>query len=359
MSEKIIRIKNLTKQFSNKTVAVDNVTMTIDKGEFFTIVGPSGCGKTTLLHMLGGHLKPTSGIIVINNTDQTNLPAELRPINTVFQTYSLFPHMNVFDNIAFGLRIKRVDKDTIRKKVSSILNMVHLTSFGDRRPNELSGGEQQRVALARALINEPKVLLLDEPLRAIDSLLRRRILDEFKEIQQNLDMTFLYVTHDLVEAFRVSKRIAVMNKGKIRQVGTPEEIYKNPKNLFTANFICETNIIRAKSVRLEEKRLIKIIVGEQAFFGRTVRQHTQPKKRVKCHIKTNDIDISFDGIKRSNGFYASYINKQYLGEKIRYFFQLDSKHIIMVDKPIKVNYPTLIQNESYYIKFDPYDCICF
>ncbi len=242
MSNAIIELKNISKSFGKEDI-LENFSVEIGRHEFVTILGPSGCGKTTMLRLIGGFETPDNGQIFFDGEDITTLPPYKRRLNTVFQKYALFPHMNVFDNVAFGLTIKKIDKKTIAKKVSEILNLVNLSGFEKRNIDSLSGGQQQRIAIARALVNEPEVLLLDEPLGALDLKLRQEMQLELKKIQKKLGITFIYVTHDQEEALTMSDEIIVMNNGKIQQKGTPIDIYNEPKNAFVASFIGESNII--------------------------------------------------------------------------------------------------------------------
>ncbi len=241
-SENIIELRNITKQFDDLLV-LDNLNLDIKKNEFLTLLGPSGCGKTTTLKIIAGFKHADSGEVLFENQNINDLPPYERHVNTVFQKYALFPHMNVYENIAFGLRIKKMDKKTIDKKVKEMLKLVALEGYEKRNVEELSGGQQQRIAIARALVNEPKVLLLDEPLGALDLKLRQEMQRELKKIQQQLGITFIFVTHDQEEALTMSDTIVVMNKGKIQQMGSPEDIYNEPKNSFVARFIGESNIM--------------------------------------------------------------------------------------------------------------------
>ena len=241
--KKLIQFKNIVKSFEDGQVVLKGVSLDIYENEFVTLLGPSGCGKTTLLRILGGFLQPTEGKVLFDGEDIVNVPPYKREINTVFQKYALFPHMNVYDNIAFGLTIKKEPKDVIEQKVMRMLRLVSLEDYADRNVTELSGGQQQRIAIARALVNEPSVLLLDEPLGALDLKLRKEMQQELKYIQQEVGITFIFVTHDQEEALTMSDKIVVMNAGEIQQIGTPTEIYRYPVNEFVANFIGETNII--------------------------------------------------------------------------------------------------------------------
>ncbi len=242
MDAKLIHGKNVVKEFDGVRV-VDGIEFWVKEKEFLTILGPSGCGKTTTLRMIGGFETPTSGEILFDGKNITELPPYQRPINTVFQRYALFPHMNVYENIAFGLRIKKMSEAEIKKRVEKMLKLVNLTGFEKRSVRSLSGGQQQRIAIARALVNEPKVLLLDEPLGALDLKLRKEMQYELKSMQQELGITFIYVTHDQEEALTMSDKIIIMNDGKIQQIGTPIDIYNEPENAFVADFIGESNIL--------------------------------------------------------------------------------------------------------------------
>lgn len=241
-SENILEFKHLSRTFEDGFTAVDDFNLSIKRGEFVTFLGPSGCGKTTTLRMLAGFDAPTGGEILLNGEDITRLPANERPINTVFQRYALFPHLNIFDNIAFGLKLKKLPKAEIIKKVKRALEMVDLEGFETRTVQTLSGGQQQRIAIARAIVNEPQILLLDEPLGALDLKMRKEMQLELKDMHEKLGITFIYVTHDQEEALTMSDKIVVMSEGKIQHVGTPEDIYNEPNNAFVADFIGESNI---------------------------------------------------------------------------------------------------------------------
>ena len=243
-SENIIELRHVMRQYDdNGFIAVHDFNLEVKRGEFVTFLGPSGCGKTTTLRMIAGFDIPTSGEILLNGKSITSLPPYERPINTVFQRYALFPHMNIYDNIAFGLRQKKVAKDVIDRKVKRMLSLVDLEGFEDRSVSTLSGGQQQRIAIARALVNEPEILLLDEPLGALDLKMRQEMQIELKAMHDKLGITFIYVTHDQEEALTMSDKIVVMSEGEIQQIGTPEDIYNEPKNAFVADFIGESNII--------------------------------------------------------------------------------------------------------------------
>ena len=242
MSTTDVRLVDVTKSFGDFN-AVDHISLEVQDGEFFSLLGPSGCGKTTTLRMIGGFEQPTSGLIELQGQDVTWLPPYQRNVNTVFQNYALFPHLSIFENVAFGLRRKHVGDAELRTRVAAMLDLVELTGYDKRKPNQISGGQAQRVALARALINRPAVLLLDEPLGALDLKLRKQMQVELKRIQQEVGITFIYVTHDQEEAMTMSDRIAVMNHGHYEQLGNPEELYERPKTRFVAGFLGVSNII--------------------------------------------------------------------------------------------------------------------
>ncbi len=281
--KKIIELKNISKSFDGDIV-LDNISLDIYDNEFITLLGPSGCGKTTTLRIISGFVQPDEGEVVFMGEDITEVPPHKRNVNTVFQRYALFPHLNVFENIAFPLREKKVPKAEIEEKVKEMLRLVMLTGFEKRNVTSLSGGQQQRVAIARALINHPKVLLLDEPLSALDLKLRKDMQQELKKIQKSTGITFVFVTHDQEEALSMSDTIVVMSEGKIQQIGTPVDIYNEPENAFVADFIGESNII--DGVMLED--------GKARFSGHTfdcLDKGFDKKEPVDIVIRPEDVDI--------------------------------------------------------------------
>ena len=246
----LVRLEDVNKSFDEKTI-IKNLNLEIYEGEFLTLLGPSGCGKTITLRMIAGLESVTSGRVILDGIDVTNISAAKRKVNTIFQNFALFPHLTVWDNIAFGLKMSRTPKKQIEKKVKSALKTVHLTGFEDRYPAQLSGGQQQRVAIARGIVMDHKILLLDESLASLDLKLKREMQTELKKLQRKLGMTFVYVTHDQDEALTMSDRIAIMNAGRIIQLGTPEEIYAHPKNDFVKSFISDIDLINFKKTRLK------------------------------------------------------------------------------------------------------------
>ena len=283
MSKELIRLVNCRMDFDGETV-LDSINIYFNNSEFLTLLGPSGCGKTTTLRIIGGFLQPTSGDVLFDGVRINDVPPHKRRVNTVFQKYALFPHLNVFENVAFGLRIAKVPQKEIEQRVTEMLEIVSLKGFEKRKPDQLSGGQQQRVAIARALVNRPEVLLLDEPLGALELRLRKDMQNELKRIQQQLGITFIYVTHDQEEALAMSDTVVVMDKGRIQQIGTPEDIYNEPKNAFVADFIGESNI-------LDGIMRADYVVE---FFGRKFRclDHGFAKDEpVDVVIRPEDVDI--------------------------------------------------------------------
>ncbi len=283
MSKELIRLQNLVMEFDGERV-LDGINLYFNDQEFLTLLGPSGCGKTTTLRIIGGFLTATSGDVLFDGRRINDVPPYQRQINTVFQRYALFPHLNVYDNIAFGLRVAKLPKEEIHQRVQEMLAVVGLKGYEHRSVEALSGGQQQRVAIARALVNRPKVLLLDEPLAALDLRLRKDMQNELKRIQQAMGITFIYVTHDQEEALSMSDTVVVMDKGRIQQIGKPEDIYNEPKNAFVADFIGESNILNG--VMLEDYKV--------RFFGRVfdcVDKGFEPNEPVDVVIRPEDIDI--------------------------------------------------------------------
>ncbi len=283
MSKELIHLNNISKSFDGQMV-LDELNLTIHENEFVTLLGPSGCGKTTTLRILGGFATPDTGSVIFDGQDITKLPPNLRPLNTVFQKYALFTHMNIAENIAFGLKIRKKSKDYIADKIRYALKLVNLEGYENRMPDSLSGGQQQRIAIARAIVNEPRVLLLDEPLGALDLKLRQEMQYELIRMKNELGITFVYVTHDQEEALTMSDTIVVMNQGKMQQIGTPEDIYNEPINAFVADFIGDSNIIPATMI---EDKLVSIL-GTRFACVDTGFGHNKP---VDVVIRPEDVEL--------------------------------------------------------------------
>ncbi len=328
-----ITLTSVTKQFGN-TVAVDDVSLQVESGEFFSILGPSGCGKTTTLRIIGGFVYPTAGEVFINGESMTQTPPYRRPVNTVFQNYALFPHKTVAQNIAFGLQMKKVSKTRTASEVERFLELIRLTGYGARKPNELSGGEKQRVALARALINHPTILLLDEPLAALDLKLRRQMQQELKTLQRQVGITFIYVTHDQGEALALSDRIAVMAAGKIFQVGTPSEIYDSPQSRFVADFIGTSNFFEGTLVRCHHKSAeVELAMEQPVKIIGMLNSDVPVDKPVTVAIRPERIDIAPLAGETSTNLLSGVIqDESYLGTTRQYTVQTDYPTPVLVQQ---------------------------
>lgn len=293
MSEISLELKNIKKSFQEGEDVLDGICLTAKKGEFVTLLGSSGCGKTTTLRIIAGLEQPDSGQVFLNGKDVTGLEPNRRNVNTVFQNYALFPHMNVADNIGYGLKLKKTPKAEISRRVKEMLELVQLTGFEKRKPSELSGGQRQRVAIARALVNNPEVLLLDEPLGALDLQLRRAMQHELKHLQKKLGITFIYITHDQEEAINMSDTIAVMNHGRFEQIGTPDEIYNHPKTSYVATFVGNANILKGvvKESADNNNHQITIITesGEVQVFAASEENMPQPGETVTIAVRSENI----------------------------------------------------------------------
>ena len=299
MAEVSLELKEIKKSFTEGEAVLDNISLEISKGEFITLLGSSGCGKTTTLRIIAGLEQPDAGSVWLDGREVTGLEPNQRNVNTVFQNYALFPHMNVAENIGYGLKLKKVPKSEIRKKVSQMLELVQLEGYEKRKPSELSGGQKQRVAIARALVNNPKVLLLDEPLGALDLQLRRAMQIELKHLQKKLGITFIYITHDQEEAINMSDRIAVMRDGRIEQIGTPDEIYNHPKTSYVATFVGNANILHgaAESIQGEnaivkignDKVIVKLETSQQNTEDTGGKQHLAAGEKVTLAVRSENI----------------------------------------------------------------------
>lgn len=340
-------IKDVNKTFGD-TVVLNNVNLEIKKGEFFSLLGPSGCGKTTLLRIIGGFESPDSGSIFLDNQDVVCLTPNLRPTNTIFQNYALFPHLTVYENVAFPLRLKKVPESKISECVKKYLSLVKLESHINKKTTMLSGGQKQRVAIARALVNEPKVLLLDEPLSALDAKLRQHMLIELDSIHDQIGITFIFVTHDQQEALSVSDRVAVMHQGNILQVGTPSEIYESPADMFVADFIGETNILEGKVLSIdgnigvmetEHANKISFFLDKPVNIGNKVKVTIRPEK---IHISKNKPEENNSGNKINvlSGevdklIYTGFQTKYFVDTGNSFLFKVFKQHIkYFMDEPV-------------------------
>jgi len=303
--------------------AVDHVSLSIRKGEFFTMLGPSGCGKTTTLRMIAGFERPTNGDIFIQSQRMTDTPPNKRPVNMVFQNYALFPHLTVGDNVGFGLAVKRVPKAGRLNRVREALALVQLPGMEDRRPSQLSGGQQQRVALARALINRPAVLLLDEPLGALDLKLRKAMQIELKHLQEQVGITFIYVTHDQEESLTMSDRVAVMNSGQVLQVGTPVEVYERPATRFVSDFIGETNFLSAIVDEVDGER-VEVNIGGQVMPGTSDENGLSPHQPVTVAIRPEKLVLRRPGAGSGPALNGAIKELIYIGTDIRYVVHLEN-----------------------------------
>lgn len=326
MSEIILEMDNIIKKFENQEV-IKNISLNVNKGEFLTLLGPSGCGKTTTLRIIAGFENLTSGSVLLEGQHVENKQPNERNVNTVFQNYALFPHMNVFDNIAYGLKIRRVNKIEIKKKVMEMLSLVQLEGYEKRKIDQLSGGQKQRIAIGRALINNPKILLLDEPLGALDLKLRKQMQVELKKLQKKLRITFVYVTHDQEEALNMSDRIAVMNEGIIEQIGSPEDIYERPKTKFVAGFIGESNLIKTKIKKIDEEK-ISVQIGEYEMNVNYKNYDNLNSK--ESYILIRPENIKYTRVKPQFGLKSIIKEHSYIGSIIKTTMELESGQEIIV-----------------------------
>ncbi|WP_127959361.1 spermidine/putrescine ABC transporter ATP-binding protein PotA [Serratia microhaemolytica] len=327
----LLKLESISKRFGDKEI-VSNFNLEVKDGEFLTILGPSGCGKTTVLRLIAGLEQTDHGKIILDGQDITALAAEHRHVNTVFQSYALFPHMTLFDNVAFGLRMQKTARDELTQRVEQVLRMVQLETFAQRRPHQLSGGQQQRVAIARAVVNKPKILLLDESLSALDYKLRKQMQNELKALQRKLGITFIFVTHDQEEALTLSDRIVVMRDGQIEQDGTPREIYEEPKNLFVASFIGEINIFDATVLkRLDPQRVRAQVEGRECDLYATLPVVTG--QRLKVLLRPEDLRVEeVNDSAAIDGLIGYVRERNYKGMTLESVLELENGKMVMVSE---------------------------
>ena len=327
----VIELRSIGKEYDGKAIIKD-FNLSINHGEFITILGPSGCGKTTILRLIAGFEELNGGQIILDGQDISQVPAEQRPVNTVFQSYALFPHLTIFENVAFGLRMQKVPNSEIKPRVLEALRMVQLEEFAERKPAQLSGGQQQRVAIARAVVNKPKVLLLDESLSALDYNLRKQMQNELKALQRQLGITFIFVTHDQEEALSMSDRIIVLRSGKLQQDGTPREIYEEPNNLFVAQFIGEINIFDATVIqRLDEKRVRADVEGRICDIYAT--QSVESGSKLKVLLRPEDLRLEeVNEHEKVNGIVGYVKERNYKGMTLESTIELESKKRVLISE---------------------------
>ncbi len=344
--ESVIKLEHVTKRFDNY-VAVHEAHFEIGKGEFFSMLGPSGCGKTTTLRMIAGFEQPTSGQILLEGQDVSKVPPYKRNVNTVFQHYALFPHMTVRDNVAFGPRSRKLAESEVTKRVEELLKVTRLTQFAERKPAQLSGGQQQRVALARALVNYPSALLLDEPLGALDLKLRQAMQFELKRIQRDVNITFIYVTHDQEEALTMSDRIAVMNEGRVEQIGTPEEIYHAPATVFVANFIGVANLLPASVAGMNGQMVVNLEGGTRMEAANA--SWAKPGTQGTLMIRPERLHFAESG----KGLPVTLAAAAFSGPVIRLALRTQSGQEMIAHVPSDGPRPTLEPGRQYVVSWEP------
>ena len=358
MSEISLELKNIKKSFQEGEDVLESICLTAKKGEFVTLLGSSGCGKTTTLRIIAGLEQPDSGQVFLNGKDVISLEPNQRNVNTVFQNYALFPHMNVADNIGYGLKLKKTPKAEISRRVKEMLELVQLSGFEKRKPSELSGGQRQRVAIARALVNNPEVLLLDEPLGALDLQLRRAMQHELKRLQKKLGITFIYITHDQEEAINMSDTIAVMNHGRFEQIGTPDEIYNHPKTSYVATFVGNANIltgiVKEKTENNRNLLTIKTESGEVQINISSEKNLPKPGEKVRIAVRSENIRFE-ENTQNEYGLKAEVTEKTFAGGQLRVVLKTsEGQEIVASRYGIDTNVSV---GESVLCCFDPENAI--
>ncbi len=350
--ENVLQLKGIVKRYG-QTLAVGPVDISVRKGELLTLLGPSGCGKTTTLHIVAGLIEPTEGTVIMDGRDVTRLEPPQRDMGLVFQNYALFPHKTIYENVAFGLRMRRVARDEIRRRVGEVLDVVGLPGVEQRYPHELSGGQRQRVAVARAVVIEPGILLLDEPLSNLDAVLRKRMRLELRDIQQRLGITTIFVTHDQDEAFEMSDRVILLNKGLIEQVGTPEEMYDRPETRFAAEFIGEANLIGGKvgSVGASD---MEIVIGGKSFPAPQVRRKLAAGDEVEVMVRPERLEIAKSAPAAGSALEGRIVKRVFSGDMIALSVETDDGIELTARKPSSARYRDIDQGDQVWIV--PEDC---
>jgi len=352
MSKVILELENIAKSFGD-TKVLKKINLQVMQGEFVTLLGSSGCGKTTTLRIIAGLEMPDRGAVIIDGTDMTDRTPNMRPVNTVFQNYALFPHMNVYNNIAYGLKIKKVSKDEIRSRVMHMLALVQLEGFEKRMPSEMSGGQRQRVAIARALVNNPKVLLLDEPLGALDLQLRRQMQLELKRLQQKLGITFIYITHDQEEAINMSDRIIVMRDGYFEQQGTPSEVYDHPKTSYVATFVGSANVLSGKVIQCGKDSIV--LASDDGTFVCGKEGYTfEEGMDVKVAVRSENVNVWRE--KKAYGICGTITEKSFVGGMLRIAVKLakSGEEVVVRRHGINFSYET---GETVYLEWQPENAV--
>lgn len=350
-----VKLDGVTKRF-NEVVAVNDISLGVEKGEFLTLLGPSGCGKTTTLRIIAGFAKPDTGSVYIKGRNMNDIPPHKRNTGMVFQNYALFPHMNAYENVVFGLKMRKLGKEETKKRVKTAFDLVRLSGLEERYPRQMSGGQQQRIALARALVIEPDVLLFDEPLSNLDLKLRQQMRLEIKKIQRRVGITSIYVTHDQGEALIMSDRLAIMNKGIIMQLGTAKRIYEHPENLFVASFIGQINLFEGKISEINEGEAAILTNDDLTIYALCAEygdREFKPNTKVTLCVRPERISIEKTKKSGKNVFKANIGSVIYIGDSINYVIRLDNGHKVNVNKQITEKSVLHKEGETVYVKWSP------